>query len=91
MHRQQLTLITKGRDGDKDISFCLFKTESDKEIKVIITGQLFVELRNKFKCDLETVCSIAANHALQSGIEEGDVEVAAKTYLAVRKKLQGRA
>jgi len=87
MKQDRLTLLEKGRESDKDKLFCLFKTPEGKVIKVTVTGPCFVELRNTFQCDLETVCLLAAEYVIDNVIKEGEVEIVGKTYWAVKNAL----
>jgi predicted transcriptional regulator len=88
MKQNRLIILQKSHENDIDKAFCLFKTIQGEVIKVTITGPCFVELRNTFQCDLETVCLLAAEYAINNGIKEGEVEIVGKTYWAVKNALK---
>lgn len=82
------TLIKKGRLPDKEVYFCIYAVKPDREIKVLVTSQVLSGLKKEFNCNLETVAQIAIEQAIENGIKGRDVNLAGKTYLAVRKKLK---
>lgn len=85
---KQIALTYKGRLPDKEVYFCIYAVKPDREIKVLVTSQVLSGLKKEFKCDLETVARLAIEHTLESGIKGKEVNLAGKTYIAVRKKLK---
>ena len=83
-----IALTDKGRLPDKEVYFCTYAVKPDREIRVLVTSQVLSGLKKEFNCDLETVAQLAIEQALESGIKGNEVNLAGKTYLAVRKKLK---
>ena len=81
---KQITLTDKGPLPDKDVYFCTYALEADREIKVIVTAQTLKE----FNCDLEKVAQCALEQALEDGLTGNEVHLTGKAYLAVKKKLR---
>lgn len=87
----ELKLSKKSHLSDKDVYFCCFTHERDKELKVTVSAQRLSEFKKDFKCDdLETICRYAAEYALSSGEAlRGEIEITGKIYLGVKKRLKG--
>ncbi|MES4786500.1 MAG: hypothetical protein C4294_12485 [Nitrospiraceae bacterium] len=86
----KLRLIDKGRERDKDVFYCLFETETDKRLRVIVTGQQLSDFKRDLKETsdvLERACHFAAELAVTNGILEDDVEMVGKVYRDVKKRL----
>jgi hypothetical protein len=82
---EDLTLIDRGYDEWK-VNFCLFQTNTGKQIKVTVTAERFVALRKAVDSDLETICRCAAKHALCDDPEVEEVDVM-DYYPPVKKEI----